>query len=226
MHRAARTLPAALLPGAGALLAALLAVAGGCAGPLGAAAYYLGPPRVQKAEFTFGPGPVGILVDTARPTEESPLFERDLHAKLAEVFRERKVSQNVVPFERTLRLAADHPDFYAWDLQRVGRALGAEQVLAVRIDELRVRESPDHPLVSPFVKLRLKVVATGADPAHARLWPDSPDGRAVEVARPPEEYVSIEQADAAMSLLAHDAAQLVARHFYDVDLEERTPRAR
>lgn len=191
----------------------------------GPIAYMLGPRRIQKAEFTFASGPAGIFIEFARAGDEMPNFERELHDKLVEVFAERKISANVVPYRDMIRLARDHRDFATWNQQQIARAAGADQLLYVRIMELRVRQSPDHPLLEPMCRVQWKVIDANT-PAQPRLWPIEDSSREVTVTRQVEEATTRERADIALSKLAFDTAQMMALPFYDVDLEERTPTAR
>jgi hypothetical protein len=205
------------------MLAGLTVASAGCNvfGPL---FYLLGPRRIQKPEFEFATGPVAIFIEFARSGDEMPNFERELHDKLVEVFAERKISTNIVPYRDMTRLSRDHPDFPKWSQQRIGRAVGADQLLYVRIVELRVRQTPDHPVLEPMARVQWKVIDPNA-PEHARLWPRD-EAREVTVTRQTEEATTRERADIALSKLANDVAQMTALPFYEVDLEERTPTAR
>ncbi len=191
----------------------------------GPIAYMLGPRRIEKAEFTFATGPLGIFIEFARAGDEMPNFERELHDKLIEVFAERKISTNVVPYRDMIRLARDHRDFASWNQQQIARAVGADQLLYVRIMELRVRQSPDHPLLEPMCRVQWKVIDANT-PARPRIWPVEDSSREVVVTRQVEEATTRERADIALAKLAFDTAQMMALPFYDVDLEERTPTAR
>jgi hypothetical protein len=183
-----------------------------------------GPPRVQKAEFLLGKGPLVIFIESAAADGSMPLFERELHVKLDEIFRAERISSNIVPHSRVQSLPQRHPDFRSWSLQKIGRTLGADQLLYVRIQELRVRESPDHPLLSPMARLELKVIDVKAPPSRARVWPENGARELRPITRQAEEVSSRERTDMAIVKLARDAAQEVAMPFYNVDLERPSRR--
>lgn len=186
--------------------------------------YMFGPPRVQKAEFRLGKGPLAIFIESAAGDGSMPIFERELHVKLDEIFRAERISNNVVPLDRAQSLPQRHPDFRSWSLQKIGRTLGADQLLYVRIQELRVRESPEHPLLSPMARLELKVIDVNAPPSRARVWPESGARELPPITRQTEEASSRERTDMAIVKLARDAAREIASRFYDVDLEQPSRR--
>lgn len=191
---------------------------------LGPAAYYLGPRRIQKAEFKLTEGRLAVVIEAVRPEQDNPVFNQALFDKLAEIFREQKIESALVSHREVLELRQAHPDFEKWSLQRIGRELRAEQVLYLRIENLQLRETPDHPLVTPEISLCSKVVGVHAPTPHARLWPEEAEGRAISCKRPSKEATDTEVVDTEAWKLAHDTAHLVSHPFFDVDLEERTPR--
>lgn len=210
-----------------ALAAALLLPAAGCGPFFGAIAYYLGPRRIEKAQFKPTQAPLAILIEDLNRSDDQPVFSQAMFDRLVTIFRERKVNDAVVTRDRLARLRLSNPDFDRWSVQRVGRELGAAQVLLVRIERFSLRESPENPLITPSATLRLKVIDSNAPAANARLWPaDEEHGRELSVSRPPEEATTREQVDTAVAKLGRDAAELAARFFYDVDLEEQTPKER
>jgi hypothetical protein len=203
-----------------AALLVLVCSAAGC-NVLGPAAYYLGPPRIQKAEFKLTEGRLAVVIESTHPDQDNPVFNQALFDKLSEILRERKVKSEFVPHRQVLKLRQTHRDFAKWSLQHVGRELRAQQVLYLRIDTLQLRETPDHPVISPEVTLRSKVIDVCAPHAHARLWPEEAEGRQITCTRPAAEAIDPRAIDTEAWKLAHDAAYLVAEPFIDVDLEDR-----
>lgn len=186
------------------------------------------PRQIQKAEFTLTQGRLAILIEAARPGENSPVFVESLHAKLTELFREYGINNNVVSQRELARLRQANPDFARWSLQRIGQKLGAEQVLYIRLDSLRLQAAPDHPLVEPEVLLRFKVIGVDEAPDTARQWPgrDERRGRLVECSRPPREAADNMVVDSEAAKLAKDVAYYIAAPFHDVDTEVKFPRER
>jgi hypothetical protein len=193
--------------------------------PLGTLVYFLGPRRMQKAEYKLTREKLAVLIETARPDQDSPVFTRAMHEKLVEVFREHKVNTEVVPLEEVLRLRQENADFARWSLPRVGRALGAAQVLYVRIERLQLREGADSPVLAPTVQCRVKVLGVDEFAEKPRLWPAETerDGREIPCERHAQEAADIEAIDSEAAKLGKDTAQLIAMPFYDVDLDERIP---
>ncbi|MCG3125483.1 MAG: hypothetical protein CHACPFDD_00306 [Phycisphaerae bacterium] len=206
------------------LVLAVLLPVGGCGPTVGAMAYYLGPRRIQKAEYKLTKGRLVILIEDLGTGDENPVFERALYEKLVEVFEAKKVNTQVAPAAELMALRQANAEFRSWSLQRIGRELDGEQVLYVRVDELRIKDAPDHPLVNPFARLRVKVVGVHEPESRARLWPEKDEWRDVEVERPVQEAGTSTQIDTVAAKLGRDAAVLVAQFFHDVDLEEKTPR--
>lgn len=213
--RAARF--ALVLPLAGLLLL------GGCM-QLGQIGYFFSPRQIRKAEIKLTKQRLAIVVDPARSDDDNPVFNRALHDKLVEIFRANKINTQVVPRPEVAGLRRAHADFSRWSIQRIGRALTAEQVLYLRIDKLQLREAPGHPVIAPAVTLRAKVIATDAPRQHARLWPEEAEGRLITCARDPQEATDAELIDAEAVKLGRDAAHLVSRFFMRVDLEEPPPK--
>ncbi len=206
------------------MLAALaLGAASGC-NIIKAFAFFFGPERVQKAEFHLAPGRMALLVDTTRGEEYNPIFVDALQTRLAELFDEHKVKVELVPQEEVLRLRQQHPDFGKWSVAKIGRELKANQVLALSVEKLQLRATPEMPVLEPEVQLRMRLVATDRPNADAsRLWPSPTserEGRPVKITRPPVEATSALIFDQQAMKLGRDTAWEVGAPFYDVNLEK------
>ncbi len=203
---------------------AALLPAGGC--NLAPLALLLGPRQIQKAEVRLAGGRVLILIENARPDQENPVFQSALHETLTDILRTNKVPSQIVPLAAVARLRQENPDFDRWSVARVGREVGAEEVLYIRIENLVLRPTPDHPLIEPQVRLRMKLIAVHGDEREARRWPpkEEREGRLVEARRPPREAVDATVIDAEAAALGRELAYQVAMPFHDVDLEAKPPR--
>lgn len=193
---------------------------------MGATAYYLGPPHVQKAEYRLAPGRLAVLIEPVRAQDENPLFVQALHDALVREFREHASPTPIVPFSEVLTLRRDRPDSRHWSLQRVGRELDAVQVLYVQIDRLELGDWRTQPVVEPAVELRCRVIDTHAAPSAARAWPPEgeSDGRRFVCTRPAEEVADAAAWDTLTMRLARDAARAIVEPFFDIDLEQRRAR--
>ncbi len=209
-------------------LAALFLCGVGLVGcqPLGSLFLLFGPRRIQKAEYKLTPDRLAVFVETARRDEDNPIFTRALHEKLVEIFRERKVKTHVVPLEEIYRLRQENADFARWSVPRIGRAVSAQQVLYIRVDRLQLRDAPDSPLLSPAAKCHLKVFAVDEHSEDPLLWPPATerDGREFSCERHSQEAADASIIDSEAAKLGKDLAQWIAQPFYDVDLEETTPK--
>lgn len=192
----------------------------------GAMVYYLSPRQMRDAEFELAEGRVAMVIECARLEEENPVFARALSDKVNDLFTQHKVPTRIIPYRELAALRRANPDYQSWSIQRIGRELGAEQVLYARLDTLRFRETPDHPILSPYAAMRLKVIGTNELKNQARLWPEDRHGREVTCSRPPVEAVDFEVSDAEAAKLGRDAAQIVARLFFRWDKEEMPQRER
>jgi hypothetical protein len=206
------------------LVACLLAIAG--CNILGPLAYFAGPRRIQKKDFELPHGRLAVLIDYAHPDEAHPIFEQVLVEKLSSIFRERKIQAQVIPPVDLARLKQFQPESRKWSVQKIGRELNAGAVLVIDVERLQLRVSPSHPLIEPLVEGKLKLVDTELPEDQARLWPKDEKPRPFDASRDPVEAVNSTVIDDAAAKLAADAAQIIALYFYDVDLEEKTPKER
>lgn len=181
------------------------------------------PPQIKKAEFKLAPGRLAVLLETARPSEDNPVFAQAFHDKLVEEFRQYKIPAQVVSRDEVLRARQENADFDRWSVQKVGRWVFADQVLYVRVESLQLYEAPGSPVLAPRVQMRVKVIGVGEAADTARLWPgpDEPDGRLIERARPQKEAADTNVIDAETAKLGREAAILVVMPFRDVDLEQK-----
>lgn len=206
------------------LLAACLTMVAGC--QIFSAMFLLfGPRQIKKTEFELTKDRLAVFAEFARPEESNAVFIKAFYDELESVFRKKGINTNIVPREEILRVRQSNPDFAHWSLQKVGRYLNARQVLYVRIERLQLYEAPDTPVLSPMVRMRLKVISPDAMADSARLWPAREErfGRKIEVERLTRDASDSIIADAEAAKLAKDAARRAAMPFYDVDLEEPVP---
>jgi len=192
---------------------------------VGAAAYYLRPPQIQKAEFRFPrDSRVAVLIDAAKPEADNPVFARALYDRLRDYFREYRSPARLVPLRDVLDLRQSDPQAFArWSVQRIGRELGADYVLHVRVDSLRLLENQGVPLVRPQAQIHIKVIVVDHPATDARVWPEEPEGRAITCKRQAREASGPQAVDEEAAKLGSDAAYFVMMPFFNVDLEARRP---
>ncbi len=118
-----------------------------------------------------------------------------------------------------------NPDYGRWSIQKIGRKLGAQQVLYIRLDDLEFQMSSDQPITEPRVRLHMKVIGVTESPETARQWPPRKEreGRLVEHTRHAREVSDSVGLDSEVTKFAREVAFRIAMPFYDVDLEEPIP---
>lgn len=203
------------------LVLSLVMLSLGCR-EVGMMGYLLSPRQIQKPHYVLTEERVALVIDPPATSELHPLFSRALHRKMLSLFKELEVKTKLVPFDQTLRVQQE-PEYRNWTVQRIGQKLRAKEVIYVQMTEFAMRESRDHPILSPSAKMRVKVIDTDADPAEARRWPDGIEGYLIEITRRPSEFGSMRDLDREAEKLGRDTAQYIARLFAEWDQEENIP---
>jgi hypothetical protein len=205
------------------LLSALCSLSAGC-NIVGSIVLLTHPPRMQDAEVEFAEDArLAVLVDYARPADESPVFTHAFVDRFTEILRNEEITNEFVPHQRVLALRQSTPGFRKWSVQRIGREIEADEVVYVQVERLQLQERGESPLLMPSVTLRLKLIDTDDMAAMARRWPAEKEGRALKRERPPREARDQMLLDAETRKLARECAWLAAKFFYKYDLEAKDP---
>ena len=149
--------------------AALLAGTAGCM-LLSAGAKILEPP--VKARFKFAETPLLVVVDDPQHVLGTPDVARRLAGAIIHELTKNDAAKNIIPEEKLI--AASHAtgdDFMKIPLDKLGRNLGAKQVLNVNVERGAIMGSPG--VLRPTLEVRVRVV--DAD-TGARLFPDDKGG--------------------------------------------------
>ncbi|MFQ5806891.1 MAG: hypothetical protein ACE5I3_10620 [Phycisphaerae bacterium] len=208
-----------------ATLVALLGLTTGCR-LLGPIVYYFRPPQIQKPEYEFPlDSRVAFVIEAAQPRYENPVFNQALYERVTQMLQEGKSRATMLPLRPVTDLRRTQPDFDKWSLQRIGRELQADYVLYLRIDRLVIRQTPDYPILTPAVDLRMKVIGVNQPSVHARLWPEAKEGRPVNCTRQTAEAADTDPdaTDVEARKLGYDTAYYVSMPFIEVDLEKPPP---
>jgi hypothetical protein len=208
-----------------AMLLALLAATAGC-NILGPMAYYLQPRQIQKPQYEFpADSRVAVVIEARNPRYENPVFNEALYERVVTMLRDGKSKATILPLQQVTQLRHANADFAKWSLQRIGRRLGADHVLYVRIDRLVIHPSPDYPILSPEVDLHMKVIGVHEPAVHARIWPETKEGHPLSCRRQVAEVADAnpDAADIEARKLGYDTAYWVTMPFIKVDLEKRPP---
>ncbi len=185
------------------MLITLLALTG-CGEGLGFMAAAFGGDRKVDAVFKPPDRSTVILVDDPEELLTRPDLRSRIAGRIGDAFEEYDaVSQVVSPAELT-RLRSEHDEFDTWPIDRVGRQLGAAQVLYVLVQRFDLVE--EGVIYRPVAEVRVKLIdaATGE-----RLFPAaSPAGYPVEVERA---YQGMTEVDEKTDpLVARDLAEALA----------------
>ena len=208
-----------------AVLLILLGATAGC-NIFAPIAYYLRPPQIQKPQYEFPPDArVAVVIEARNPRYENPVFDRALHERGGTMLRDGKSHATILPLQQVAELRHSNPDFAKWSLQRIGRELGADHVLHVKVDRLVIHPSPEYPILTPEVDLHLKLISVHEPAVHARVWPEAKEGHPVSCRRQVAEAADTnpDAADIEARKLGHDTAYWVTMPFIKVDLEKRPP---
>lgn len=200
-----------------ALSLAVVAMVGAGCQPVGFLAYAIGAEGKVKAAYKLEARKTLVLVDD--PSEPAKLPSPQLQNLIAGRVGDRLVAEGVldradlIPANRVSQLAAEEADFGQWPIDRVGRAVGAKQVVYVLITGFGV--SDNGAIYQPTAEARVKVIdaATGD-----RLFPDAQAGSGHPV-RTQRSYESMDNATPTTDLivarrLAETLARDVARLFH------------
>ena len=200
------------------LLAAAMA-AGGCQIiPWVTAA--IAPPEKIEAEYDL-PEDATLLVLVHDPGLQDDgrtvAIRHQLTARLNDQLREHGIVKRVVPYEDLLTLIIAEPAFDTYSAGEVGRKLGANQVLLVKLTEFGLKDSE----LDPFWHGRLKTNVQVLDTSGQVLWPDDrPFGYPTE----PAEHKTISEISPAYGekvteYLAVMMADHIAKLFYDHEID-------
>ncbi len=206
------------------LLTAALVGSAGCQ-LIGATAYYLSPERKQPAHFTPTTNRLAIIIEPRSGIDVHPLFAQGLHEKIIELLAEQDVNERVAPYAEQLELRQTARGYASWSIQRIGRELGAEQVIYIEVTSFVMRRAPNYPTLEPRVAVQVKVIDANTVPGTSpRLWPTDGDGYELTMMRLQREVADRDEIDAEAVKLGRDLAQHVARIFYEHSLEETIPK--
>jgi len=209
-----KTLCAALLA---ALAAAGLSACSMIAWPVEAFA----PPRKVAAKFKLPPGKKVLVFvdDVLQPVGYEPI-KSDLTARLNDELLKNHVAGATIPYRLLSDMITARRDFNTLSIGEVGRELGADIVLHVRIDRFTLRDEAAaavwHGQLQ--VSVRLVDVENGwADHSLARMWPkDSLAGHLMSaIDTPASVETSPTHGEELSRTLAASAADQIAKLFYD-----------
>lgn len=149
----------------------------GCQPGLGWLATVMSPAEKVKPLYTLPPGKTVLVFadDLLNPVPYQPV-KLELTERLNALLAQKKLVADTVPYEEIVMWASRTEDLEQLSVAEVGRALGADVVLYVHIDRLRLKEDASSSLWRGEMATTVRVV----DVRAGRLWPlDRPEGYVV-----------------------------------------------
>lgn len=140
-----------------ALTAALGVALGGCA-LLGWTASAVQNAIPVDAAYELQDRPTLIMIDDPSRKLTTIDLSTLIAGRMADLFVAEKVvgKPNMLAGNRAAQLAADHPDFGRWPIDRVGREAGAQQVVYALVQEFRIVDEAG--MYRPLAEMRVKVI--------------------------------------------------------------------
>ncbi len=194
----------------------------------GFVAHVIAGPRKTPAVYEPVDRPTAVFIDDPAGRLPSRELGNLLAARIGEDLAEHEVIEQIIPSIMVERLKAANTDFNKWPIDKVGREVGARQVLYVLVQDCQIVEKDL--IYRPTLTVRIKIidVETGT-----RMFPDpasviGADGQPVQHATT---YRDMEGATAAsrivlmrelMESAAVDIAQLFYKHA-EPELGSRLP---
>lgn len=150
----------------------LVLAAGGCEVPAYVATVITGPPKIP-AVYELMDRPTVVLVDDYHNKLPAMTLASLLAGRTGEALKDHEVIETLIPSTTVDTLRARHEDFRKWPIDRIGRQVGAEQVLYISIE--RYQMTDEQQIFHPRVDVRVKVidVASGTRmfPAGDQAYP-------------------------------------------------------
>ncbi|UCG31678.1 MAG: hypothetical protein JSU68_08415 [Phycisphaerales bacterium] len=193
-------------------------VLSGCGQQFGAFLYWTGlyPKPTVKAEFTLTKGPLLILVEDDYNVTQSRGIRDEIAARLAQELIIHKVNNRIIPLERLERVRQQDPDYAKIPADKLGRRVGAEQILWIKIiDYAMGDDQAEDPAEAANMVLTVRVINCHAEQRDdVRLWPTGREPHRLEMSKTlgavqgmGEERIELE--------LIMDSVDQIAKLFYD-----------
>lgn len=151
------------------ILLAAVALAAGCQAPAYVLSNVLPRPKIP-AVFEPPDQPTVVLVDDPHHLLPNVQLVSLIAGRAGDDLKENDVISQVVPHTLVADLRAREADFGRWPIDRVGKNVGAKQVIYVLIEGYDMLETDTSAIYRPTAAVRVKIidVATGR-----RLFPQS-----------------------------------------------------
>ncbi len=170
-----------------------------------------------KAEFRFGDGPVAVVVDDFGEVCYWPGVASELTERVILSLESNKAAKKIISTDVVNRLRKTDPSFDEHSCARLGRLLGADQVLLIEIRSFYATENPEESHAAARLSVAAKVinVLEKKDRRKVRLWPKSRDGRIVTIELNANDVSRAKTREGVLRELTTTAADDIVKFFYD-----------
>jgi len=207
----------------GALWLGVLTGSAGCGYSGGQALYAFGLFQNKKvdAQFTLSAGPILILIDDPNEIVDWPVFTRLLNDDLAQELLKNKAAQKIIPIQTLQSIQQTEPNFSKRGAREIGELAGAEQVIWIEIEDFLASDQIEQVSEAAFVVVSIRVIdAKATNKWKARLWPDNPQGKIVQVQLNASAVHRAKSRDGVAKALSAELARKLAHPFYSRRLED------
>ncbi len=207
----------------------MLLLTAGCGQQAGSFIWLFSNPKVDvQAEHKLTQGPLLILVDVTDSDTGGPrgTAENLITEALIKHFTKHEVNQQIIPWRKLVELRRIETEYESVAADRLGKRLGAEQVLFLKVEYTRAQaaaEGIDELITGASCKADVRVVnAKATQRNQVRLWPTGRPGTPGYII---ETKIDVHEARAASTaedrarLLADRLADEVAKLFYDYEIK-------
>jgi len=196
----------------------------GCGATGGQAMFFTGlfPRPTVKAEFTFGEGPVAVLVDDFQEICYWPEMTAVLADEVIRELGDRGVAKIVIPTAKVGRLRQADAEFDDRACTAVGRALEADELLVIEVRDFYATEDPVEASDAARLGVGLKVINAREreDRSKVRLWPREHEGSIVSAELSAADVRRAETREGIVAELAKALAEKIVRKFYDRPMDD------
>ncbi|MBI5722860.1 MAG: hypothetical protein HZA50_02800 [Planctomycetes bacterium] len=171
------------------------------------------PPTPVEAKYRIEKGKkIFAFVDDSRNIAPSGRIKNRMATSLNKQLTDNNVAASTVPHERLTNLMLSTPDFNNLSVSEIGRKLGADVIICVKLEKFSLKDEPVATLWNPRFETSVKVV----DNRGGRLWPDGEYNYSVEpVELPSQDRNDPNFAEELTNMLADKMADRIAKLFYN-----------
>jgi hypothetical protein len=188
----------------------------GCGGTGGAWLWWLTDPKATvEAEYKIRPGRLLILIDDEHGWLLDASVQPLLTNALIEQFKEHVAKVRTIPYHQVVQLRQRDPKFDRRGAREIGERLKADLVLFINVRKFTLHDEMVEPAFRGRFEVTLKILDVHADEADdVRLWPQSVEGKHVEVRTELEPGEGKAKAEKLTRRLCNEMAEKIAKLFY------------